>query len=96
MNNTLVFVKRSLNLSKILAGVGVGLAGLGIFVIFALSLLAGSSSAAVFVLPVSFMSLGLLIFATPVTFFTFMIRTTVCWSICFLLVGIKAISSSNT
>jgi hypothetical protein len=67
MNNTLVFVKRSLNLSKILIGMGVGLAGLGIFVIFALSLLVGSSSAAVFVLPVSFMSLGLLIFATPVT-----------------------------
>ncbi|MGD0643607.1 MAG: hypothetical protein ABSA75_01730 [Candidatus Bathyarchaeia archaeon] len=67
MNNTLVFVKRSLNLSKILIGLGVGLAGLGIFVIFALSLLVGSSSAAVFVLPVSFMSLGLLIFATPVT-----------------------------
>ena len=67
MNNTLVFVKRSLNLSKIMTGIGAGLAGFGIFVIFALSLLAGSSSAAVFVLPVSLMSLGLLIFATPVT-----------------------------
>jgi len=66
MNNTLVFVKRSLNLSKILTGMWVGLAGLGIFVIFALSLLAGSSSAVLF-LPVSFMSLALLIFATPVT-----------------------------
>ncbi len=67
MNSTLVFVKRSLNLSKIMMGMGMALAGLGIFVIFALSLLAGSSSAAVFFLPVSFMSLGLLIFATPVT-----------------------------
>ena len=66
-SNVLVFAKRSLNLSKILAGVGLGLAGLGISAIFALSLLVGSSSAAVFVLPVSFMSLGLLIFATPVT-----------------------------
>ena len=66
MNNTLVFVKRSLNLGKILIGLGVGLAGLGIFVIFALSLLAGSSSAPVFLLPVSFMSLALLIFTTPV------------------------------
>ena len=35
--------------------------------IYALSLLAGSSSAAVFFLPVSFMSLGLLIFTIPVT-----------------------------
>ena len=67
MNNTLVFVKRSFNLSKIMIGIGMGLAGLGIFAIFALSLFVGSSSAAVFVLPVSFMSLGLLIFATPVT-----------------------------
>ena len=65
-SNVLVFAKRSLNLSKIQAGGGLGLAAFGIFVIFALSLLVGSSSAAVFVLPVSFMSLGLLIFATPV------------------------------
>jgi hypothetical protein len=66
-SNVLVFAKRSLNLSKILAGVGLGLAAFGIFVIFALSLLAGSSSAAVFFLPVSFMSLGLLMFTMPVT-----------------------------
>jgi hypothetical protein len=65
-SNVLVFAKRSLDLSKILSGVGLGLTGLGIFVIFALSLLAGSSSAAVFFLPVSFMSLGLLIFTMPV------------------------------
>ena len=65
-SNVLVFAKRSLNLSKIQAGMGVGLATLGIFLIFALSLLAGSSSAAVFLLPVSFMSLGLLIFTMPV------------------------------
>jgi len=65
-SNVLVFAKRSLNLSKILSGVSLGLAGLGIFVTFALSLLAGSSSAAVFFLPVSFMSLGLLIFTMPV------------------------------
>ena len=65
-SNVLVFAKRSLNLSKILAGVGLGLAAFGIFVIYALSLLAGSSSAAVFLLPVSFMSLGLLIFTMPV------------------------------
>jgi len=65
-SNVLVFAKRSLNLSKILSGVGLGLAGLGIFVIFALSLLAGSSNAAIFFLPVSLMSLGLLIFTMPV------------------------------
>ena len=65
-SNVLVFAKRSLNLSKILAGVGLGIAAFGTFVIFALSLLAGSSSAAVFFLPVSFMSLGLLIFTMPV------------------------------
>jgi hypothetical protein len=65
-SNVLVFAKRSLNLSKIYAGMGLGLAGLGIFVIFALSLLVGTSSAAVFLLPVSFMSLGLLIFTMPV------------------------------
>lgn len=65
-SNVLVFAKRSLSLSKIYAGMGVGLAALGIFVIFALSLLAGASSAAVFLLPVSFMTLGLLIFTLPV------------------------------
>ena len=62
----MIFAKRSLSLSKIQAGMGLGLAAFGIFVIFALSLLAGSSSAAVFLLPVSFMSLGLLIFTMPV------------------------------
>ncbi len=66
-SNVLVFAKRSLNLSKILAGVGVGLAALGLFVIFSLSLLADSSSAAVFLVSVSFMALGLLIFTMPVT-----------------------------
>ena len=66
-SNVLVFAKRSLNLSKIQAGLGVGLAALGIFVIFALSLFAGSSSAAVFLISVSFMTLGLLIFTMPVT-----------------------------
>ena len=65
-SNALVFAKRSLNLSKFQAGVGLGLAAFGIFVIFALSLLAGASSAAVFLLSVSFMSLGILIFTLPV------------------------------
>jgi magnesium-transporting ATPase (P-type) len=65
-SNTLVFAKRSLGLSKILAGVGLFLAAFGIFVTFALSLLAGSSNAQIFLLPVSFMALGMLIFTTPV------------------------------
>ena len=66
-SNILVFAKRSLNLSKIQTGVGLGLASFGIFVIFALSLLAGSSSAAVFLISVSFMTFGLLMFTLPVT-----------------------------
>jgi hypothetical protein len=66
-SNVLVFAKRSLNLSKIQAGLGLGLAALGVFVIFALSLLAGSSNAAVFLISVSFMTLGLLMFTLPVT-----------------------------
>jgi len=65
-SNALVFAKRSLNLSKFQAGVGLGLAAFGIFVIFALSLLAGSSSAAVFLIPVSFMTFGLLLFTMPI------------------------------
>jgi hypothetical protein len=66
-SNVLIFAKRSLSLSKIQAGMGLGLAALGIFVIFALSLLAGSSSAPVFLISVSFMTLGLLMFTLPVT-----------------------------
>jgi len=66
-NNTLVFAKRSLSLSKIQAGVGLGLASFGIFLIFALSLFAGSSSAPVFFISVSLMTFGLLMFTMPVT-----------------------------
>jgi hypothetical protein len=65
-SNVLVFARRSLSLSRIQAGMGLFLAAIGIFILFALSLLAGSSSAAVFLLPVSFMSLGLLLFTMPV------------------------------
>ena len=66
-SNVLVFAKRSLNLSKIQAVVGLVLAAFGIFVIFALSLLVGTSNAAIFFLSASFMSLGLLMFTMPVT-----------------------------
>jgi len=66
-SNVLIFAKRSLNLSKIQAGLGLFLAAFGIFVIFALSLLVGTSTPAVFLLPVSFMTLGLLMFTLPVT-----------------------------
>ncbi len=65
-SNTLVFAKRSLSLSKIQAGVGLFLAAFGIFLIIALTFLAGISSAPVFLLSVSFMSFGLLMFTTPV------------------------------
>jgi magnesium-transporting ATPase (P-type) len=66
-SNTLVFAKRSLNLSKIQAGLGLFLGGFGIFVIVALTLFAGVSDAQFFLLPVSFMSFGLLMFSSPVT-----------------------------
>jgi len=65
-NDTVVFAKRGLGLSKIYLGIGAGLAGFGIFVIFAISLLAGSSNEAVFLLPVGFMSFGVLMFSLPV------------------------------
>ena len=65
-SNTLIFAKRSLSLSKIQAGIGLFLAAFGVFVIFALTFLAGSSSAQFFLLSVSFMAFGLLMFQTPV------------------------------
>ena len=65
-NDTIVFAKRGLSLSKIYVGLGVGLAAFGVFVIFALSLLAGPSNAVFFLLPVSFMSFGLIMFSLPV------------------------------
>lgn len=64
--NTLVFAKRSLSLSKIQAGIGLFLAAFGIFAIVAITLFAGSSNAQFFLLPVSFMAFGMLMFATPV------------------------------
>ena len=66
-SNVLVFAKRSLNLSKIQAVLGLVFAAFGIFVIFALSLLVGTSNTAIFFLSASFMSLGLLMFTLPVT-----------------------------
>jgi magnesium-transporting ATPase (P-type) len=65
-SNTLIFAKRSLNLSKIQAGAGLFLTAFGIFTIFALTLFAGSSNAQFFLLPVSFMAFGMLMFTTPV------------------------------
>ena len=65
-SNTLVFAKRSLSLAKFQAGLGLFLGAFGIFVIVALNFLAGSSSAQFFLLSVSFMSFGLLMFTTPV------------------------------
>jgi len=65
-NNTLVFAKRSLSLSKIYAGIGLLIASFGIFAIVALTLFGGSSNAQFFLLPVSFMAFGMLLFPMPV------------------------------
>jgi len=65
-NNTLVFAKRSLSLSKIYAGIGLLIASFGIFAIVALTLFGGSSNAQFFLLPVSFMAFGMMLFPMPV------------------------------
>lgn len=65
-NNTLVFAKRSLNLSKIQAGLGLFLASFGVFAMVALTLFAGNSGAPYFLFSVSFMSFGMLMFQSPV------------------------------
>ncbi len=65
-SNTVVFAKRSLGLSRIQAGIGVFIAAFGVFAIFSLSLFAGSAGAQYFLLPVSFMTFGMLMFPTPV------------------------------
>lgn len=66
-SNTLVFAKRSLSLSRIQAGIGLFIAAFGIFAIVAITFFAGSSDARFFLLPVSFMAFGMLMFPTPVT-----------------------------
>ena len=68
-SNTLVFAKRSLSLSKIYAGIGLFIAAFGILAIVALTLFAGSSNAQFFLLPVSFMAFGMLLFPMPVILF---------------------------
>ena len=65
-SSALIFAKRSLGLSKIQAGIGLFLAAFGVFVLVALTFLAGTSSAQVFLISVSFMAFGLLMFQTPV------------------------------
>jgi len=65
-SNTLVFAKRSLSLSKIYAGIGLLITSFGIFAIVALTLFGGSSNAQFFLLPVSFMAFGMLLFPMPV------------------------------
>jgi len=62
-----IFAKRSLSLSKIQAGIGLGLATFGLVLLFVLSRIHDISSLAqVFLLPVSFMALGMLMFPSPV------------------------------
>ena len=66
-SNTLVFAKRSLSLSKIQAGTGLGLATVGVVLLVILSRVHGISSVPqVFLLPVSFMAIGMLLFPSPV------------------------------
>ena len=63
----MIFAKRSLSLSKIQAGVGLGLATFGLVLLVVLSRIhAISSLPQVFLLPVSFMALGMLMFPSPV------------------------------
>jgi len=62
-----IFAKRSLSLSKIQAGVGLGLATFGLVLLFVLSRVHGINSLPqVFLLPVSFMAIGMLMFPSPV------------------------------
>jgi len=66
-SNTLVFAKRSLSLSKIQAGVGLGLATFGVVLLVILSRIHGITSLQqIFLLPVSFMAFGMLMFPSPV------------------------------
>ena len=65
-SNVLVFAKRSLSLSKIQAVIGLFLAAIGLFTMFALSLFAGTSSSSYFLLSVSFLALGIVMFPVPV------------------------------
>ena len=65
-NNTLIFAKRSLNLSKIFSGMGIFFAAFGTFIADAITFLAKGAPEALFLIAVPFMALGILMFTTSV------------------------------
>jgi hypothetical protein len=64
--NVVVFAKRSLNLSKTQAVIGLFLAVIGLITIVSLTLFASTSSASYFLLSVSFLAIGIVMFPMPV------------------------------
>ena len=65
-NNTLVFVKRSLSLSKIFSAMGLFFAGLGVLVIYLLSIFSGYSNIILYLTFFPFLVFGIMMFSTPV------------------------------
>jgi hypothetical protein len=65
-NNTLIFAKRSLGLSKIFSGMGIFFAAFGTFIADAITFLAKGTPEALFLIAVPFMALGILMFTTSV------------------------------
>lgn len=65
-SNAAVFARRSLSLSKTQAVVGLFLAAVGLFTIVSLTLTSDISSAQYFLLSVSFLALGVVMFPMPV------------------------------
>ncbi len=65
-SNTVVFAKRSLSLSKTQAVIGLLFAAIGLFTIVSLTLSASTSDASYFLLSVSFLTFGILMFPMPV------------------------------
>jgi hypothetical protein len=64
--NAVVFAKRSLSLSKTQAVIGLFLSAIGLFAIVSLTLFASTSDASFFLIPVSFLSLGIVMVPMPV------------------------------
>jgi len=65
-NNTLVFAKRSLSLSKIISGIGLFFASLGVVIIYLLSFFVGNSLVILYLTFFPFLVFGLLMFSAPV------------------------------
>ena len=65
-NNTLIFAKRSLSLSKIFSGMGIFFVSFGTFIADAITFLAKGAPEALFLIAVPFMALGILMFTTSV------------------------------